>query len=150
MLRRQHPNLSKEGWIYSPSHWQQWIKILNLAVQKRHCDVGSSYPGGGEAPKGLAVRQLKRYASWVQTVVRQVGLLSTAGVDSWEDLLLVNFATSRRDMRWKCGYNGETFIWLWFKYCVHFRSLCTIICLRTVILFKAIPWEVNLKLIQMI
>ena len=45
-------------------------------------DVGSSYPGGGEAPKGMAVRHLKRYASWVQTVVRQVGLLSTAGVDS--------------------------------------------------------------------
>ena len=37
-------------------------------------DVGSSYPGAGEGPKGLAVRQLKRYASWVQTVVRQVGL----------------------------------------------------------------------------
>ena len=36
-------------------------------------DVGSPYPGGGEVPKGLAVRQLKRYASWVQTVVRQVG-----------------------------------------------------------------------------
>ncbi len=35
----------------------------------RHLDVGSSYPGGGEAPKGLAVRQLKRYASWVQTVL---------------------------------------------------------------------------------
>ena len=34
----------------------------------RHLDVGSSYPGGEEAPKGLAVRQLKRYASWVQTV----------------------------------------------------------------------------------
>jgi len=31
-------------------------------------DVGSSHPGGGEAPKGLAVRQLKRYASWVQNV----------------------------------------------------------------------------------
>ena len=45
-------------------------------------DVGSSYPGAGEGPKGLAVRQLKRYVSWVQTVVRQVGLLSTAGVDS--------------------------------------------------------------------
>jgi len=30
-----------------------------------HLDVGSSHPGGGEAPKGLAVRQLKRYASWV-------------------------------------------------------------------------------------
>lgn len=34
----------------------------------RHLDVGSSYPGGGEAPKGMAVRHLKRYASWVQTV----------------------------------------------------------------------------------
>ena len=56
-----------------------------LSVQSdgsvRHLDVGSSYPGGGEAPKGMAVRHLKRYASWVQTVVRQVGLLSTAGVD---------------------------------------------------------------------
>jgi len=34
----------------------------------RKYDVGSSHPGGGEAPKGLAVRQLKRYASWVQNV----------------------------------------------------------------------------------
>jgi len=48
---------------------------------KYDSDVGSTYPGGGEASKGLAVRQLKSYASWVQTVVRQVGLLSTAGVD---------------------------------------------------------------------
>ena len=40
----------------------------------RHLDVGSSYPGGGEAPKGLAVRQLKRYASWVQTVQEQMNL----------------------------------------------------------------------------
>ena len=39
----------------------------------RHLDVGSSYPGGGEAPKGPAVRRLKSYVSWVQTVVRQVG-----------------------------------------------------------------------------
>ena len=37
----------------------------------RHLDVGSPYPGGGEAPKGLAVRQLKRYASWVQTVEKR-------------------------------------------------------------------------------
>ena len=36
-------------------------------------DVGSSHPGGEEASKGLAVRQLKRYASWVQNVVRQFG-----------------------------------------------------------------------------
>ena len=34
----------------------------------RHLDVGSRYPPGGEARKGLAVRQLKSYASWVQTV----------------------------------------------------------------------------------
>ena len=42
-------------------------------------DVGSSHPGGGEAPKGWAVRPLKRYASWVQNVVRQFGLLSAVG-----------------------------------------------------------------------
>jgi len=36
--------------------------------------VGSPQRGGGEAPKRLAVRQLKWHASWVQTVVRQVGL----------------------------------------------------------------------------
>ena len=40
----------------------------------RHLDVGSPYPGAEEGAKGLAVRQLKGYASWVQTVVRQVGL----------------------------------------------------------------------------
>ena len=34
----------------------------------RHLDVGSPYPGAAEGPKGLAVRQLKRYVSWVQTV----------------------------------------------------------------------------------
>jgi len=34
-------------------------------------DVGSPYPGGEEAPKGLAVRQLKGYArkSRVQIVI---------------------------------------------------------------------------------
>ncbi len=39
-----------------------------------HLYVGSSHPGAGEGPKCLAVRQLKRYASWVQNVVRQFGL----------------------------------------------------------------------------
>src|SRR6187551_2954824 len=38
-----------------------------------HLDVGSSHPGAAVGPKGLAVRQLKRYASWVQNVVRQFG-----------------------------------------------------------------------------
>ena len=39
-----------------------------------HLDVGSSHPGGEAPSKGLAVRQLKRHASWVQNVVRQFGL----------------------------------------------------------------------------
>ena len=30
-----------------------------------HLDVGSSHPGAEEGPKGLAVRQLKWYVSWV-------------------------------------------------------------------------------------
>ena len=38
-----------------------------------HLDVGSSHPGAEEGPKGPAVRRLKRYASWVQNVVRQFG-----------------------------------------------------------------------------
>ena len=38
-----------------------------------HLDVGSSHPGGVVAPKGWAVRPLKRYVSWVQNVVRQFG-----------------------------------------------------------------------------
>ena len=37
-------------------------------------DKYAPHPGGVEAPKGLAVRQLKRHASWVQNVVRQFGL----------------------------------------------------------------------------
>ena len=38
-----------------------------------HLDVGSSQPGAEVGPKGWAVRPLKRYASWVQNVVRQFG-----------------------------------------------------------------------------
>ena len=37
------------------------------------CDVGSSHPGAVVGPKGWAVRPLKRYAIWVQNVVRQFG-----------------------------------------------------------------------------
>ncbi len=36
--------------------------------------VGSPQRPGVEARKRLAVRQLKWHVSWVQTVVRQVGL----------------------------------------------------------------------------
>lgn len=38
-----------------------------------HLDVGSSYPCGAYAAKGLTVRQIKWYVSWVQNVVRQFG-----------------------------------------------------------------------------
>ncbi len=38
-----------------------------------HLDVGPSHPGAVGGPKGSAVRRLKRYASWVQTGVSQVG-----------------------------------------------------------------------------
>src|SRR6202165_23553 len=38
-----------------------------------HLDVGSPRPGAKAGPKGWAVRPLKRYASWVQNVVRQFG-----------------------------------------------------------------------------
>src|SRR3954453_16426773 len=38
-----------------------------------HLDFGSSHPGAGVGPKGWGVPPLKRYASWVQNVVRQFG-----------------------------------------------------------------------------
>jgi len=38
-----------------------------------HLDVGLSHPGVEEDSKGLAVRQLKWYMSWVQNVVKQFG-----------------------------------------------------------------------------
>ncbi len=46
-----------------------WLCLrVHIDGTVRHLDVGSTHPGGGEAPKGLAVRQLKCYVSWVQTV----------------------------------------------------------------------------------
>ncbi len=56
--------------------------VHTLSNEREVYDVGSAYPGAGEGAKGLAVRQLKSHASWVKTVVRQVGLLSAVGVDS--------------------------------------------------------------------
>src|SRR6476620_7163389 len=54
-----------------------------------HLDVGSSHPGAGIGPKGLAVRQLKRHASWVQNVVRQFGLYPLWAKELCEGLSLV-------------------------------------------------------------
>ena len=51
-----------------------------------HLDVGSSHPGGAVPPKGWAVRPLKRYASWVQNVVKQFGLYPVCAKVSCEEL----------------------------------------------------------------
>ena len=54
-----------------------------------HLDVGSSHPGAVVGPKGWAVRPLKRYASWVQNVVRQFGLYLSWAQESCVVLALV-------------------------------------------------------------
>src|SRR5579871_3642036 len=54
-----------------------------------HLDVGSSHPGAGLGPKGWAVRPLKRYASWVQNVVRQFGLYPLRAQEVCGELSLV-------------------------------------------------------------
>src|SRR5207253_2370536 len=54
-----------------------------------HLDVGSSHPGAVVGPKGWAVRPLKRYASWVQNVVRQFGPYPSWAQEICEEPLLV-------------------------------------------------------------
>ena len=54
-----------------------------------HLDVGSSHPGAGFGSKGWAVRPLKRYASWVQNVVRQFGPYLLWALEIWGELSLV-------------------------------------------------------------
>src|ERR1700680_1983954 len=54
-----------------------------------HLDVGSSHPGAGAGPKGMAVRHLKWYVSWVQNVVRQFGPYLPWVFETCEDLSLV-------------------------------------------------------------
>ena len=62
---------------------------VHIDNQARHLDVGSSHPGAGSGPKGRAVRPLKWYVSWVQTVVRQVGLYPLWAREICEELPLV-------------------------------------------------------------
>ena len=54
-----------------------------------HLDVGSSHPGAVVGPKGWAVRPLKRYASWVQNVVRQFGPYPVLALEHCRKLFLV-------------------------------------------------------------
>jgi hypothetical protein len=64
-------------------------------------------------PKGRAVRPLKRYASWVQTVVRQVGLISA--VQAREELRGA-LPLVREDREWtdrwcaSCRANGRRWV----------------------------------------
>src|SRR5699024_11211588 len=46
---------------------------VHIVGEVGQLDVGSSHLGAVVGPKGWAVRPLKRYASWVQNVVRQFG-----------------------------------------------------------------------------
>lgn len=61
-----------------------------------YLDVGSSHPGAGVGPKGLVVLQLKRYASWVQNVVRQFGFYLMWALGYCWELLLVREDRSGR------------------------------------------------------
>ena len=75
----------------APSKWsgEGIVKINWKQLNHQLSDVGSAHPGAGEGPKGWSVRPLKRYVSWVQTVVRQVGLYPLPALEFWEELLLV-------------------------------------------------------------
>ena len=53
-------------------YWEGEDIVRTISNNWSIYDVGSPYPGTEEGPKGLAVRQLKGYASWVQTVDRKV------------------------------------------------------------------------------
>ena len=71
-----------------------WRDSLHRRRRRRLRDVGSSHPGGAVPPKGWAVRPLKRYASWVQNVVRQFeNELSFSHECSMECLLVESSAT---------------------------------------------------------
>ena len=60
--------------------------------------VGSTYPGGEEASKGMAVRHLKSYASWVQTVLlpNTINILSRLVTGQSESIELLKFSFIER------------------------------------------------------
>ena len=80
IAQRIKATLGITGWYWPRVH---------IDVSVWHLDVDSSYPGAVAGPKGSAVRRLKRYVSWVQTGVRQVGPYLSCPQEDWEELLLV-------------------------------------------------------------
>ena len=61
------------GYTNSGDDWMQMTAAPRYAA---------AHPGAEFGPKGLAVRQLKRHASWVQNVVRQFGLYPLRSLES--------------------------------------------------------------------
>ena len=76
---------------------------VGIVIERIFCDVGSPYPGTEVGPKGWTVRPLKRYASWVQNVVRQFGLYPVQALE----LLRRLFHSTRgpgRGNHWSTGW----------------------------------------------
>ena len=67
--------------------------IVYASSNRGRIMVGSSQRGAEAGPKRLAVRQLKRYASWVQNVVRQFGLYPLRALE-----ICGKLATVREDL----------------------------------------------------
>ncbi len=89
---RTKVTLGITGWYYLRVH---------IDGSVRHLDVGSPYPGAEEGPKGLAVRQLKRYASWVQTVYSLNNIWS---VDKSESHREISYEYQIKNYPKKCNY----------------------------------------------
>ncbi len=65
---RQSPIYERMGWRYSPILAAMRARNTDfdrVCIAQNDSDVGSTYPGAGAGPKGMAVRHLKSYASWV-------------------------------------------------------------------------------------
>src|SRR3546814_10291858 len=72
-----------------------------------HLDVGSSHPGAGAGPKGLAVRQLKWYVSWVQNVAGQRSEEHTSELQSLMRISYAVFCLKKKKQK-TCIHNNAT------------------------------------------
>lgn len=79
-------NLLERSRMNGDVHVRFWIGGWNGNICST---VTLSHPGAVSGSKGLAVRQWKRYVSWVQTVVRQVGPYLLWAHETWGDSSLV-------------------------------------------------------------
>ena len=56
----------------TPGITESSLPRVHIDGEACYIDVGSSYPGRAEAAKGAGVHRLKRIASWVHNVARQL------------------------------------------------------------------------------